>query len=195
MYKKILSIALCLMCVGLSACSNEKEDITVLPNESSLPTATEQTSEINETTKSDQPKTPQYNEAETTLNTQTKTTLNDQTEEAQSENTEDTIGEQSEIKTDVLSENQALDAIKNYCFNHNPNLKSMVDSGEYNIYWSVTTNDANEIVVLYNSYTAAQIRYYIDPLSGETYVTEWVQGIIDEEQRTEETFNVRDYLL
>ena len=194
MYKRILSIALCLMCVGLSACSNEKEDTNVLPNESSLPTATEQTSVTNETTKSDTTKTPQSDESEATHNTLTDTTLYGQTEAAQPENTEYTKVEQSESKTDALTENQALDAIKNYCFNNNPNLKSMVDSGEYNIYWSVTTNDTNEIVVLYNSYTAAQMRYYIDPISGETYVTEWVKGILDEEQRTEESFNVRDYL-
>ena len=30
-------------------------------------------------------------------------------------------------------------------------------------------------------------------ISGETYVTELVPGIIDEEQRTEESFNIRDY--
>ena len=86
-----------------------------------------------------------------------------------------------------------LNAIKNYCFSSNPNLKSMVDSDEYTIYWDVNTNDSNEIVVLYRSYTGALIRYYIDPVSGEAYVTEQVPGIIDEEQRTEEKLNVRDY--
>ena len=71
----------------------------------------------------------------------------------------------------------------------------MMDSGEYNLYWDVHTNDTNEIVVLYRSYTAAQTRYYIDPVSGETYVTELVPGIIDEEQRTDESFNIREYLV
>ncbi len=51
-----------------------------------------------------------------------------------------------------------------------------------------------EIVVLYRSYTGAEIRYYIDPGSGETYVTELVPGIIEEAQSTEESFNVKDYL-
>ncbi len=68
-----------------------------------------------------------------------------------------------------------------------------MDSGEYNIYWDVTASNADKIVVLFRSYTSAQIRYYIDPISGETYVTELVPGIIDEEQRTEESFNIRDY--
>ena len=70
----------------------------------------------------------------------------------------------------------------------------MAESDEYTIYWDVSTNDAGEIVVLYRSYTAAQIRYYVDPASGETYVTEQVPGIIDEEQRTDETLNVYDLM-
>ena len=41
---------------------------------------------------------------------------------------------------------------------------------------------------------AAQIRYYINPTTGETYVTEYVEGITPEEERTEESLNVRDYL-
>ena len=126
--------------------------------------------------------------------THTATSPSDQTVVSQPDITEDVSVEQSGGESDTLTEKQALDGIKNYCFTRNPDLKSEVDSGEYNIYWDVNTNDANEIVVLYRSYTAAQIRYYINPVSGETYVTELVPGIIDEEQRTEESFNVRDYL-
>jgi hypothetical protein len=70
----------------------------------------------------------------------------------------------------------------------------MASSDEYTIYWNVTSNTANEIVVLHRSYTGAETRYYIDPVSGETYSTELVPGIIDEEQRTEESFNVKDYM-
>ena len=33
-----------------------------------------------------------------------------------------------------------------------------------------------------------------DAKTGETYVTEFVPGITDEEQRTGETFNIRDHL-
>ena len=47
---------------------------------------------------------------------------------------------------------------------------------------------------MFRSYTGALIRYYIDPVSGETYVTEFVPGITSEEQRTEESFNARDFL-
>ena len=96
--------------------------------------------------------------------------------------------------TDAISQEQALEAIKNYCFINNPDLEGMVGSDEYTINWDVTTNEAGEIVVLFRSYTAAEIRYYINPASGETYVTERVPGIIDEEQRTDESFNVKDYM-
>ena len=102
--------------------------------------------------------------------------------------------EESSEVTDTITEQQALEAIKKYSYSKDPNLKSMEDSDEYTIYWHVSTNDNNEIVVLYRSYTAAEIRYYINPSSGDTYVTEFVQGITDEEQKTEETLNVREYM-
>ena len=114
-----------------------------------------------------------------------------QTEAHLQDKTEATSVEGSE--SDALTDEQALEAVKNYCFSKNPDLKNKVDSGEYNIYWDVTASNADKIVVLFRSYTSAQIRYYIDPISGETYVTELVPGIIDEEQRTEESFNIRDY--
>ena len=97
-------------------------------------------------------------------------------------------------QTDALTQEQALAAIKNYCFIQNPDLESKVDSDDYTVYWDVATNEADQIVVLYRSYTASETRYYIDPISGETFVTELVPGIIDDEQRTDEIFNVKDYL-
>ena len=104
------------------------------------------------------------------------------------------VQEQAEASSDVLTQEQALEAIKNYCYANNPDLESMAESDDYTIYWDVTTGEGDEIVVLYRSYTGAETRYYIDPASGETYVTELVPGIIDEEQRTEESFNVRDFM-
>ena len=104
------------------------------------------------------------------------------------------VQEQAEASSDVLTQEQALEAIKKYCYANNPDLESMAESDDYTIYWDVTTGEADEIVVLYRSYTGAETRYYIDPTSGETYVTELVPGIIDEEQRTDESFNVRDYM-
>ena len=116
------------------------------------------------------------------------------TENTQPDKTEGTSAETSQSSSEAISDAQALDAIKNYCFISNPELKNIAESGEYDVYWDVTSNDAGEIVVLYRSYTGAQMHYYIDRVSGETYVTEMVPGVIDEEQRTDECFNVRDFL-
>ena len=100
----------------------------------------------------------------------------------------------SEDKNDEITEEQAYNAVINYCKANNPDFDGEMNSEGYTEYWDVSTNENGEIVVLYRSYTAAQIRYYVNPTSGETYVTELVPGIIDDEQKTDETFNIRDYL-
>ena len=102
---------------------------------------------------------------------------------------------ETEAGTETLSDEQALAAIRQYCFVSNPDLESIVNAGEYSVYWDVVSSTDSEIVVLFRSYTGAEIRYYIDPVSGGTYVTEFVPGITPEEQRTEESFNARDFLL
>ena len=184
MHKKITLFALCFMCVGLIACSSKKDDTSA--TQSTTETKTEQTSSTTETS--------QTTQTETSLPDMTESAETSQTETAIPDSTEITSAENSENEAPALTEDQALTAIKNYCFIGNPNLKNMEGSDEYNTYWNVISSNADEIVVLYRAYTGAQMRYYIDPVSGETYVTELVPGIIDEEQRTDESFNVRDYL-
>ena len=73
-------------------------------------------------------------------------------------------------------------------------LENIEKEGEYPVYWEVISSDENEIVILFRSYTGAQIRYYIDPVLGDTYVTEFVPQITNEEEKTDEEFNIRDYL-
>lgn len=188
MQKKILTLVLCLMCAGLSSCGTKNKDTDVLPKSiTTTSTAAEQTSISTETTQAENTEPAETTKAETT-------TLPEQTEAAQPVQTEAATTAPIVTKAETISETQALEAIKSYCFSSNPNLKDMADSEEYNVYWNVYTNDSNEIVVLYRSYTAAQLRYYIDPVSGDTYVTELVPGIIDEEQRTGETFNIKNYI-
>ena len=94
----------------------------------------------------------------------------------------------------ALTDEQALTAVMNYCVAVNPNLEEIVKSGEYPAYWEIESGDAREVVVLFRSYTGALTRYYIDRATGEAYVTEFVPGITAEEERTEESLNVRDYL-
>ena len=93
-----------------------------------------------------------------------------------------------------ITEEQATQAIHDYCIESFPDLADMEGSDDYTLYWEGSTNENGEIVVLYRAYTGALIRYYVNPETGETYVTEQVPGIIDEEQRTEETLNVKDYI-
>ena len=69
-----------------------------------------------------------------------------------------------------------------------------MNGGEYQVYWEVESSSEQEIVVLYRSYTSAQIRYHIDRSTGETYVTEFVPGITAAEERTDESFNLWDYV-
>ncbi|MBO4414787.1 MAG: hypothetical protein J5824_02255 [Lachnospiraceae bacterium] len=93
-----------------------------------------------------------------------------------------------------FTDEAAYDAIQAYCYDRMSGLKELVDSGEYNIWWMVESSDEDQIVVLFRSYTGAYLRYYVDRHTGETYVTEYVPMVMDNEQRTDETLNINDYL-
>lgn len=93
-----------------------------------------------------------------------------------------------------LTDEEALSAVRNYCLSSDPSLESIVESGDYTVYWEIVSSDESEIVVLFRSYTGAQIRYYIDRVMGSASVTEFVPGIMDEEQPTAERFFAWDHL-
>lgn len=116
------------------------------------------------------------------------------TEKQFESSSEESSTDTSETLRKIETDDQALSAIKNYCIANNPELEDMVKSGDYTIYWEIESSKDNQIVVLFRSYTGAELRYYIDSVSGDTYVTEFVKGITDGEQRTEETFNALDYV-
>ena len=94
----------------------------------------------------------------------------------------------------ALSDEAALSAIRQYCMDNYPELEGKVDSEDYLVYWELASSDEQQIVVLFRSYTGAEVRYYIDRATGDTYVTEFMPGITPEEERTEETLNVWDWL-
>ena len=94
----------------------------------------------------------------------------------------------------AMSDEQACAAIERYCYLSNPDLKGIVESGEHPVSWQITEYSEEQIVILFRSYTGAEVRYYIDPVSGEAYATEFVSGVTAEEQRTDETLNVWDYV-
>ncbi len=106
---------------------------------------------------------------------------------APAENSENTVTEAS----GAITQDQAMDAVLNYFKADFPDYEIDSEHGEY---WEVVPGDNGEIKVIHKYYTGAFNFYYVDPATGETYVTELVPGIIDEEQKTGETFNVNDYL-
>ena len=177
MRKKVALLASFFMCVSLISCSADDASSVVQQSVTSS-SAAEQSSDP----------------AETTAQTSTETAQQETTGDTQPENTQDTSSGQSGSEAAAITKEQALDAVRNYCFIQDPGLKNMTGSDEYTIYWDVISESADEIVVLYRSYTGAQMRYYISPVSGGTYVTELVPGIIDEERPTDESFNIKDYL-
>lgn len=96
--------------------------------------------------------------------------------------------------SNTITNDQALKAIRKYCYANDPSLEEIINSGDNTAYFDVSNTGSGEIVVLYRSYTAAEMRYYINPSSGEVYVTELVPGVIDNEQKTGESFNIANYM-
>lgn len=94
----------------------------------------------------------------------------------------------------TINEDQALTAIQNYCCSNNSELEQYRNAKEGPVYWAVSSDENNQIVIVFRSYTGSINHYYIDAVTGDTYVTEMVPGITDGEQKTEEHFNVKDYL-
>lgn len=93
------------------------------------------------------------------------------------------------VTFDTITDEMALDAIHDRCVLENPdNVELGAD------HWYVESSDDNQIVVFFLAYTGAEVRYYIDRATGDTYVTEFVEGIHDEEQPSGERFNVKDYI-
>ena len=93
-----------------------------------------------------------------------------------------------------LTDDQALTAIRRYCYLSNPSLEHIVAEGQYPAYWTIEDSSDSQIVVLFRSYTGALLRYYIEPVTGDTHVTEFVPGVTDDEQPTDETLTAWDYL-
>ncbi|SFI30635.1 hypothetical protein SAMN04487830_1404 [Pseudobutyrivibrio sp. OR37] len=90
----------------------------------------------------------------------------------------------------VKNDDTALAAVKSYCYENYPDIKE----AESMVYWNIESSDDKQIVVLFRSYTGALVRFYIDSASGDTYITEYVDGITPEEEETGETFNIKEYM-
>ncbi|WP_026666230.1 hypothetical protein [Butyrivibrio sp. FC2001] len=173
MKKVLIATILLTMGISLAGCSAKKDNIEVTEGADG-PTAYFEATKIDETEASED---------------------NSTTESSTTEDNSSTEATTTEATTSSrLTDDQALEAVRNYCIVSNPDLEGMTESDDYTIYWVIDSSDDNQVVVLYRSYTAAQVRYYIDRATGETYVTEFVPGITEEEERTDETFNINDYV-
>ncbi|MCR5634387.1 MAG: hypothetical protein K6F90_03645 [Lachnospiraceae bacterium] len=178
--KKKIMLLVCSLIIGLMGCgSNTQAGTETTVNE---PEVVEIDAETDAA------------DAENTIDSED--TSDDETADAEApaEGSEEVTADDGVADTDLITEDQALAAIKKYWFEKEPELEDMLDSDEYTIYFEVTTNDEGEIVVLYRSYTAAETRYYIDPETGNANITELVPGIFDEETASNEKLNIRDYM-
>ena len=107
--------------------------------------------------------------------------------------TETAASPSTDIHTNILSEQQVLNAIERYCRMQNPDLNNM-SQDEYNYYWEITESSDSSYCVLFRSYTGAQRYFYIDCETGEVNVSEFVPGVSIEETPTDEKFNIYDYM-
>lgn len=175
--KRIKTLALVLgLAMMICGCGSNSGD-TVSEPETTTTTTTTTTETTTDTT------------ADATTDATTDTTADTTTDTSESEE----LPETEEVTVEPISDEQALEAVRNYCCTTNPDLESIASEG-YSIYWEIISSDDSEIVVMFRSYTGAQVRYYIDRATGITNATEFVPGITEEEEPTGDSFNIRDYI-
>lgn len=156
-------------------------------------TVTEITSDAaSETTATSAESETETTQAESSAKSDTETTV-ETTAEAKSGDSETSAQADagSEPSASGYTDEQAFAAISFYV---SENYASEGPDGEAPAYIETISNDGKEIVILYRSYTASQTYFHIDITTGETYITEIVPGIIDEETPNGVTFNIKDYI-
>ena len=95
---------------------------------------------------------------------------------------------------DVVTDEQAIEAVRNYVSSINPDAIEMEESGDHTVYFALESSTGEEIVVMFRSYTASETRFYINRATGETKITEYVPGITDQETETGESFNIKNFM-
>jgi RNA polymerase sigma factor (sigma-70 family) len=106
---------------------------------------------------------------------------------------QDTISSNTGSSSDELTEDQAVTAVMNYCYEKDPTLYNMSQDDHF-YYWALTDSQGSEYTVTYRSYTGALIYFHVNKTTGEVTSTEYVPGIIDEESPGSDYFNAWDYL-
>lgn len=93
-----------------------------------------------------------------------------------------------------LSDEEARVAVRRYCIMDNPSLEQIMVEEPYPVYWVVESSEEAQIVVLFRSYTGALLRYYIDPVSGDSDVTADAGSATNGEQPLDEHPNLWNYV-
>ena len=94
----------------------------------------------------------------------------------------------------ILTDEQAITAVKNYCFSIEPGLESKEQSEKYDLSWEIVSSSEEEIVVLFKGNTGEEARFHIDPVSGDTTITAVIPGDTPQEETSDEIIHLRDYL-
>ncbi len=173
MKKSIIYVLVCLFTLSvLAGCGEKKTTPTAEPTLTSTPT----------TAPTDAPATPTAEPTDTPA-----TPTAEPTAEPTATPTEAPVA-------DVITDEMVCNAVARYAAVTSPGLQEVIDSGNVFAYWIVESTDENNVVIMFRSYTGAIIRYHVDRKTGEAYVTEYIAVIMDAEEPTGETFNVKDYL-
>jgi hypothetical protein len=96
--------------------------------------------------------------------------------------------------TGNLTEEQALTAVKNYCYSIDPSIEKMDQSGKNEVSFDIESSSDEEIVVLFKANTGEEARFYVDPVSGDATITSFIPGEDTQEETIDEIAHLRDYL-
>ena len=110
------------------------------------------------------------------------------------EDPENDIETTDEDSTGNLTKEQALTAVKNYCYSIQPNIEKLDKSDNYTVNFEVESYSDDEIVVLYTAQTGEEVRFYVDPVSGDAEITAFIPGESTQEEPSDEIIHLRDYV-
>lgn len=110
------------------------------------------------------------------------------------EDPENDIVTTDEDSTGNLTKEQALTAVKNYCYSIQPNIEKLDKSDNYTVNFEVESYSDDEIVVLYTAQTGEEVRFYVDPVSGDAEITAFIPGESTQEEPSDEIIHLRDYV-
>lgn len=104
------------------------------------------------------------------------------------------VNNSDEEENGNLTREQALAAVKNYCYSVQPNIEKLDKSDKYDVYFEVESYSDDEIVVLFTANTGEEVRFYVDPVSGDANITAFIPGVSTQEEPSDEIIHLKKYL-